>query len=125
MLLLSMANQESIRSTAPLLANVPLLCTMPALAVISALIGANYGANLSLFPSITKEYYGLRNFGVNYGLVFTAWGVGGFALSQIAAKLYKEYEFDHYAYYLAAGLLVLAAGTTFAVRRPHVEHRHE
>ncbi len=51
------------------------------LALISALIGANYGANLSLFPSITKDYYGLKNFGVNYGLVFTAWGVGGFMLS--------------------------------------------
>ena len=33
-------------------------------------IGANYGANLALFPSITKDYYGLKNFGVNYGLVF-------------------------------------------------------
>ena len=27
-----------------------------------------------------KDYYGLKNFGVNYGLVFTAWGIGGFAL---------------------------------------------
>ena len=46
------------------------------LALLSALIGANYGANLALFPSITKDYYGLKNFGVNYGLVFTAWGTG-------------------------------------------------
>jgi MFS transporter, OFA family, oxalate/formate antiporter len=51
------------------------------LGFLSALIGANYGANLSLFPSLTKDYYGLKNFGVNYGLVFTSWGVGGFMLS--------------------------------------------
>jgi OFA family oxalate/formate antiporter-like MFS transporter len=51
--------------------------TIPAMAIISALIGANYGANLSLFPSITKDFYGLKSFGMNYGLVFTSWGVGG------------------------------------------------
>jgi OFA family oxalate/formate antiporter-like MFS transporter len=54
------------------------------LAGLSALIGANYGANLSLFPSITKDFYGIRNFGTNYGLVFTAWGMGGFMLAKLA-----------------------------------------
>ncbi|MDD4787773.1 MAG: OFA family MFS transporter, partial [Pirellulales bacterium] len=47
------------------------LATTVVLALVSAMIGANYGANLSLFPSITKDYYGLKNFGVNYGLEFT------------------------------------------------------
>ena len=56
------------------------------LALLSALIGANYGANLALFPSITKDYYGLKNFGVNYGLVFTAWGLGGFMLALLAGE---------------------------------------
>ncbi len=42
------------------------LGTIPAMAIISALIGANYGANLSLFPSITTDFYGLKNFGMNY-----------------------------------------------------------
>ena len=41
------------------------LGTIPMMAIISALIGANYGANLSLFPSITKDFYGLKNFGMN------------------------------------------------------------
>ncbi|MHC5213757.1 MAG: L-lactate MFS transporter, partial [Planctomycetota bacterium] len=45
------------------------LGTVGVMAMISALIGANYGANLSLFPSITKDYYGIKNFGMNYGLV--------------------------------------------------------
>ncbi|KKK46972.1 hypothetical protein LCGC14_3159900, partial [marine sediment metagenome] len=30
------------------------------MAVIAALVGANYGANLALFPSTTKDYYGLK-----------------------------------------------------------------
>jgi MFS transporter, OFA family, oxalate/formate antiporter len=95
------------------------------LALLSALIGANYGANLSLFPSITKDYYGLKNFGVNYGLVFTAWGVGGFMLSLGAGKLYDIHHTFAYAYYGASTLLVLAAIVTFAVKPPHVMHHEE
>ena len=88
------------------------------LGLISALIGANYGANLSLFPSITKDFYGLKNFGVNYGLVFTAWGAGGFMLALLAGKMYDKYQTFDVAYYGAIGLLVLAAVVTFAVRAP-------
>jgi len=98
------------------------LASVPVLALISALIGANYGANLSLFPSITKDYYGLKNFGVNYGLVFTAWGVGGFMLALLAGKLYDVYQTFNYAYYGAATLLLLAAAVTFTVKPPHIEH---
>jgi len=95
------------------------LATVPVLSLLSALIGANYGANLSLFPSITKDYYGLKHFGMNYGLVFTAWGVGGFMLALLAGKLYDAYQSFAFAYYGAAGLLILAAVCTFVVRKPH------
>jgi len=98
------------------------LTTLVALGFLSALIGANYGANLSLFPSITKDFYGLKNFGVNYGLVFTAWGVGGFMLSQWAGRMYDRTQSFNVAYYGAAALLVLAAVLTFCVRAPSVVH---
>lgn len=96
------------------------LGSIGAMALLSALIGANYGANLALFPSITKDYYGLKNFGVNYGWVFTAWGIGGFFLSLLAGKLYDMFETYTYSCYTAAFLLVAAALTTFVVRAPHV-----
>ena len=95
------------------------LGTVPALLIISALIGANYGANLSLFPSITKDYYGLKNFGMNYGLVFTAWGVGGFMLALLAGKMYDKHETFAIAYYGASVLLVLAAAMVYFVKPPH------
>jgi OFA family oxalate/formate antiporter-like MFS transporter len=95
------------------------LGTIPAMALISALIGANYGANLSLFPSITKDFYGLKNFGMNYGLVFTAWGVGGFMLAKLAGSMYVKYQTFAVAYYGAAGLLILAAMMTLLVKAPH------
>jgi len=95
------------------------LGTIPAMAVISALIGANYGANLSLFPSITKDFYGLKNFGMNYGLVFTAWGVGGFLLAYLAGKMYDIHQTFDIAYYGASALLVLAAIMVFLLKPPH------
>jgi OFA family oxalate/formate antiporter-like MFS transporter len=93
-----------------------ILANIPVLALVSALIGANYGANLALFPSITKDYYGLKNFGMNYGLVFTAWGVGGFMLAFLAGKMYDIHQTFTIAYYGASGLLILAAITVFFLR---------
>ncbi|HOM18800.1 MAG TPA: OFA family MFS transporter, partial [Thermoguttaceae bacterium] len=69
MLLLSQAKPDTLLSQAAVMA------------VLSALIGANFGANLALFPAVTKDYYGLKHFGANYGMMFTAYGVGGFGLS--------------------------------------------
>ncbi len=74
-----------------------------AMAGLSALIGANYGANLSQLPSVTKDYYGLKNFGVNYGLVFTAWGLGGFTLSLVAGAVFDRTHSFAFAYYGSAG----------------------
>ncbi len=91
----------------------------PALVLLSAAIGANYGANLALFPSITKDFYGLKNFGVNYGLVFTAWGVAGFLLPLLAGKVYDQTHTFTFAYYCSAALLVAAAAVTFLVKPPH------
>src|SRR5260370_34246023 len=51
--------------------------------LLATLIGFNYGANLSLFPSYTKDLWGLKTFGMNYVILFTAWGVGGFVLSRL------------------------------------------
>ena len=80
-----------------------------ALALMSALIGANFGANLALFPAFTKDYFGLKHFGVNYGLVFTAWGFGGFLLSLLAGQVYDATGSFNFAYYCSAALLATAA----------------
>jgi OFA family oxalate/formate antiporter-like MFS transporter len=94
------------------------LANMTVLSVVFALIGANYGANLCLFPSLTKDLFGLKNFGVNYGLVFTAWGIGGFILPYMAGKIYDLNQSFTIAYYGASGLLVLAAVAVFALKPP-------
>ncbi|HIJ89774.1 MAG: OFA family MFS transporter [Desulfobulbaceae bacterium] len=54
---------------------------------VATMIGFNYGANLSIFPTITKDLWGMKHFGVNYGTLFTAWGLGGFVMSKLSQAL--------------------------------------
>jgi MFS family permease len=96
---------------------------------ISMLLGFNYGACLSVFPSATKDNFGLKNFGVNYGLVFTSWGVGGFVFPLVAGKLFETAKAStgtgsyNDAYLVAAGALCLAAVLTFATRVVEKTHK--
>mgnify|MGYP002725974372 CR=1 FL=1 len=93
--------------------------------MVSALVGANYGANLALFPSLTKDYYDLKNFGVNYGLMFTSRGSGGFLLSQLAGQVYDQTGSFNFAYYCSAALLAVAAAVTFTLKPPRrTEEEH-
>lgn len=57
------------------------------LVLLATFIGFNYGTNLSLFPSLAKDLWGLKNLGINYGILFTAWGVGGFVMSRMSQML--------------------------------------
>jgi OFA family oxalate/formate antiporter-like MFS transporter len=84
--------------------------------LLATFIGFNYGANLSLFPSFTKDLWGLRSFGVNYGLVFTAWGVGGLVLPRIQQTLQTR-SGDYTSSFVVAGvLLIVGALLTFTLR---------
>ncbi|MEI6322146.1 MAG: OFA family MFS transporter [bacterium] len=86
--------------------------------LVATLIGFNYGANLSLFPSFTKDLWGLKNFGVNYGCLFTAWGVGGFVLSRLQQML-KAASGSFTSSFVTAGILLLiGAGLTLLLKSP-------
>jgi len=45
--------------------------------VVAALIGFNFGGNFALFPSACADSFGSENLGLNYGFIFTAYGIGG------------------------------------------------
>ena len=85
--------------------------------VVATLIGFNYGAKLSLFPSYTKDLWGLSSFGVNYGLLFTAWGLGGFVLSRLQQMLTTSSGGSYTVAFTTAGcLLLLGAGLTLVLK---------
>lgn len=42
------------------------------------MVGFAFGGYLALLPSFTADYFGARNVGANYGIVFTAYGLSGY-----------------------------------------------
>ena len=92
------------------------------LLVVSVFVGACYGANLTLFPAMTYDFFGTKNGGVNYGLVFTAWGAGG-TLGAIGAGLVKDiFGSFNVAYWVAAALLLVATALVALVKHPAAEN---
>ncbi len=86
----------------------------------SILVGALYGANLSVFPSTTVDYYGTKNLGVNYGLIFTAWGVGGVFGGMVAGKIVDATQSYDAAFLVAMFLCLFAAALTFVIKPPRI-----
>lgn len=84
----------------------------------SGVVGFSYGACLALFPATVGDFWGAKNFGLNYGLLFTAWGVGGMFGPLLAGRIADSTGSYQMAYYIAAGLLVAAAGLTTITKRP-------
>jgi len=84
--------------------------------VLATFIGFNYGSNLSLFPSLTKDNWGLTNFGINYGCVFTAWGVGGLVMGRLSQMLQARTGSYTYSFLTATVLLVVGIGLTLTLK---------
>lgn len=82
------------------------------------IIGFNYGANFSLFPSATGDFYGTRNLGVNYGLVFTSYGVGGLIGPIMAGYVFDVTGSYEMAFLVAGVLAIIAALISIALRPP-------
>ena len=87
--------------------------------LLATLIGFNYGANLSLFPSFAKDLWGLKTFGMNYGVLFTAWGVGGFVLRRLQQTLTAASGGSYTSSFLTAcALLIAGALLALAIKPP-------
>jgi MFS family permease len=82
--------------------------TVGAFVLGSALVGFSYGACLSLFPATAADQWGTRNMGLNYGVLFTAWGVGGVVGPMLAGRIADSTGSYAGAYDIAGLLLMLA-----------------
>ena len=67
-----------------------------------------YGTQLSVFASTTADFYGTKNLGMNYGVLFTAWGAAGIIGPAIAARVFVQFGDYRYAFFAAAGLAIVA-----------------
>jgi MFS transporter, OFA family, oxalate/formate antiporter len=88
------------------------------ISVGAAITGMCYGALFALMPAATADFYGLKNLGVNYGLVFTAFGVAGVWGSLLGGRVRDMLGSYTMAYIICAGMLLVAAVLALVIRPP-------
>lgn len=86
----------------------------------ATLIGFNFGGNFALFPTVTADLFGERNVGLNYGWVFTAYGVGGILGPIMAAQIVDHGLSWQLAFVIAGAACLLAAVLGLAIHRPPI-----
>ena len=79
-----------------------------------------YGTQLSVNGATAADFWGTKNAGINYGMLFTAWGVAGIIGPRIAGVLFDKYKNYQMAFYWAAGLAAVALLSELAAKRPPV-----
>ena len=76
-----------------------------------------YGGGLSLLPSYTADFFGPKNLGMNYGLVFLGWGLG-FFMTRLAGTIKDMTGSLTWAFVLSALVLIIAVIVCRFTKRP-------
>jgi OFA family oxalate/formate antiporter-like MFS transporter len=112
------------------LALLPIFIASQNVIFIFLLVGIaywQYGGGLALMPAYTADFFGPKNLGFNYGLVFMGWGFG-FFMAKIGGILRDKYisvgpmAGFYYACYMSAVVLVAVVILSFVTKRPVLEH---
>lgn len=90
--------------------------------VVAAFIGFNFGGNFALFPAACADSFGSENLGLNYGFIFTAYGIGGIAGPILAGSVQDAGFSFLYAFIPAAVMCFIAAGLAI-IYKPQVEQK--
>ncbi len=77
-----------------------------------------YGTQLSVNASTAADFWGTKNAGINYGLLFTAWGVAGIIGPRIGGTLFDLNKNYQAAFYWAGILAVISFVCALMARRP-------
>jgi OFA family oxalate/formate antiporter-like MFS transporter len=77
-----------------------------------------YGTQLSVNASTTSDFWGTKNAGINYGLLYTAWGVAGIIGPYIGGQLFDKFKNYQAAFFIGAGLSAVALGFACLAKRP-------
>nr|WP_158163370.1 OFA family MFS transporter [Vibrio mimicus] len=73
----------------------------------TAIAAVGYGTLLAVFPSITAEFYGLKNYGTNYGVLYTSWGIGGAIGAAVVGYSMTHGGGYTLAYTISAGMMAV------------------
>ncbi len=79
-----------------------------------------YGAQFSVYPSLSADFYGTKNMGLNYGLLLVAWGAAGVLGPFLGGQVYVATGQYRWAFYVAGALSLVGLGVLFAAKAPSV-----
>jgi len=81
-------------------------------------IALSFGGFMGIFPSVTADNFGAKNIGVNYGVMFTAFGLAAFVGPRLAAMV-KESSGGEYgtAFLIVAIMNIVGIIFTFVIKK--------
>ncbi len=89
----------------------------------AVILGIGIGVTLALYPVLCSEFFGVMHLGVNYGLLFSAYGFGALAIPAGACLHRSSGDFSSAlrlsGILSAAGTLLLLFILLFMRKRPH------
>ncbi len=80
-----------------------------------------YGGGLALMPAFTADFFGPKNLGFNYGLVFIGWGLG-FFMARLGGTIKDITGNLNWAFYISAIVLIIAVILSRLTKRPMLAH---
>ena len=83
-----------------------------------------YGGGLALMPSFVADFFGPKNLGFNYGLVFIGWGLG-FFMARLGGTIRDITGNLNWAFYISAMVLIAAVILARVTKRPSAERLRE
>ena len=83
-----------------------------------ALVYWCYGTQLSVFASTAADFYGTKNLGLNYGVLFSAWGAAGILGPAIAGRVFDRFGDYRYAFFSASAFALIALGALTRAQAP-------
>jgi len=91
--------------------------TLPMIVIGISGIGLCFGAILSIFPALTADQFGMKNYGINYGIIYLAWGLSGVVAPVLADFFYDMNGTFYTAYIICAVLMVFMIVLNFLLKR--------
>ncbi|OGF57140.1 MAG: hypothetical protein A2Z21_09865 [Candidatus Fraserbacteria bacterium RBG_16_55_9] len=83
-----------------------------------SMVGFAYGGCFSLMPAFTADSFGTKNLGVNYGWLFSAYGVAGALLTLFAIQTREVTGAWTTAFYFMAAACAVGLLLTLVIRSP-------
>lgn len=77
-----------------------------------------YGTQLSVNASTAADFWGTKNVGANYGILFTAWGVAGVIGPIIGGRMFDIYKDYRLAFFTAGVICAIALVSELIAKRP-------